>query len=883
MPATRTRTDTRGMGLGQPQKDDDNARAGAVGRSARILAFSCSLAVIAVILYITQLDNLGDLGAPFKMPMWLLVLLFAIGELAVVHIQLRSQAFFSSLTQIPLVLGLYFASPGSLVVSYVLGSALVLVVHRRQTLVKAAFNVGQLALQGALAILIFRGLLGNADPLSPMSWLSVFAATIPVDMVAAITISIAIALSGSKERLGADVFGVGMLATIVNTALGITVAASLWVRSDVAWLLLFPAALLYVAYRAYTNQRHKHDSLERLYSSTRVLQESLGDHSVVHELLDQGRTMMNAGLAEIILFPGDGEKAGIRSVLGPGDVQRTQHLHLDPTEGVWARVASEGHGLLLVPPFENERLSAYLDSENIDGAVVAPLFGGGKTVGTLLVGNRLGDVANFDQSDVKMLETLATHAGMSLEKGRLLESLREQAATNEYLAKHDPLTGLFNRAKFRDRVDSAIADGSKNPIAAVMLMDLDRFKEINDTLGHQVGDRVLTEVAVRLRAVLPDVTIARLGGDEFAFFFSGLERMEDARRRAAYVTEALRQPFVVDDIRIDVSGSIGVTVYPLHAHDADALLQRADVAMYEAKRLHTSCEVYEPGQDTYSPGRLALAGELGDAIDKGLLQVYYQPIVDLQANVVVGAEALTRWDHPTDGPISPAEFIPLAEHTGLIKPLTIHVLKEAMAQCVRWRRMDPDFFVAVNLSPRSLADEALEQVVESVLDEADAPSDALHLEITEGSIMADPDRALAVLERFTAMGIKISVDDFGTGHSSLAYLKRLPVESLKIDRSFVMGMRDDENDEIIVRSTVDLARNLGLSAVAEGIEGPEVQARLAEMGCRYGQGFHIGRPMPEEKMSSWLVAHRSVHIQKPREIGERPSGLGSLPSAEVRK
>lgn len=860
--------------MGQRVKAEPGSGSERGAGNGGIAIFSLTLALLAAVLYVIFLRDVGRLAAPFAIPLWLLAALFALGELAVVHIQLRSQALYSSLAEIPLVLGLYFAAPAELIIAYVSGVAIVLVFSRKQPFIKAFFNTCLFALQGVSAVLIFRSLLGSTDPLEPTGWLAVFAATLLTDMVSSVAISSVIAISGGKERLGADVLGPGTIATLVNTALGVTVATSLWVRSDVGLLLLFPAALLYVAYRAYTNQRHKHDSLERLYSSTRVLQESLGEHSVMHELLDQGRRMMNAGLAEIILFPGDGEKSGIRSVLGPGDVQRTQHLHLDPTEGVWARVASEGHGLLFVPPLENERLNAYLESEGIDGAVVAPLFGGGKTVGTLLVGNRLGDVANFDQSDVKMLETLAAHAGMSLEKGRLLESLREQAATNEYLAKHDPLTGLFNRARFRDRVDSAIGEGSKNPIAAVMLMDLDRFKEINDTLGHQVGDRVLTEVAVRLRAVLPDVTIARLGGDEFAFFFTGLERMEDARRRAAYVTEALRQPFVVDDIRIDVSGSIGVTVYPLHAHDADALLQRADVAMYEAKRLHTSCEVYEPGQDTYSPGRLALAGELGDAIDKGLLQVYYQPIVDLQANVVVGAEALTRWDHPTDGPISPAEFIPLAEHTGLIKSLTIHVLREAMTQCVNWRQMDPDFFIAVNLSPRSLADEALEKVVESVLDETDAPPDALHLEITEGSIMADPDRALAVLERFTAMGIKISVDDFGTGHSSLAYLKRLPVESLKIDRSFVMGMRDDENDEIIVRSTVDLARNLGLSAVAEGIEGPEVQARLAEMGCRYGQGFHIGRPMPDEKMSSWLVAHRAVHIKKPREIRERPPRPG---------
>jgi diguanylate cyclase (GGDEF)-like protein len=828
-----------------------------------VIGLSLLIAFCAGFLYFGPISGLSEIDAPFQIPLWALMALVAAGEVAFVHIQLRREAVISAMTEIPVVVGLYFTAPSSLVLAYVLGGLLTMVFHQRLPARKLAFNLAQLSLQVSVAIFLFRLILGTADPVGPMGWLATFAAMIGFDVVGAVCVTAVIALT-ETGRTSWQLLGMPAIASFVNTAMGLTVATSLWVRRDAAWLLLFPAVLLYLAYRAYTNQRRKHDSLESLYHSTRVLQGSLGEQSVMHQLLDQSRRMMKSEVAEIILLPPGEERNGIRSLLGPGDVERTQHMRLDPTRGVWARVASEGHGLLIVPPIENDNLRKHFEKDGITDAIVAPLFGDeGKVVGTLLVGNRLGDVGVFDHQDLKMLETLAAHAGVSLEKGRLVESLQRQAAENEYLARHDPLTRLLNRAHFRERVSAQLDAGEDVPMSAIMLMDLDRFKEINDTLGHQVGDLMLAEIAGRLRAVLPEeVQIARLGGDEFAIYLPSIERVQDAMRRAAYVTEALRRPFVVEDIKIDVAGSIGVTVHPLHGRDVDSLMQRADVAMYVAKRRHSGCELYSPGQDSYSPGRLALAGELREAIEKGDLKVHYQPILDLHESRVVGAEVLARWNHPVNGPVPPSEFIPLAEHTGLIHSMTTSVLRQSISQCSAWRQLDPNFFVAVNLSTRSLMDETLTSEIGAILDEEDLPASCLHLEITESSIMEDPDRASALLSELNQMGISLAVDDFGTGHSSLAYLKRLPVGYLKIDRAFVLGMEHDENDAIIVRSTIDLGRNLGLHVVAEGIESAPVQESLAEMGCSFGQGYHIGKPMASEKMSSWLVAHRSVHHRR---------------------
>ena len=437
---------------------------------------------------------------------------------------------------------------------------------------------------------------------------------------------------------------------------------------------------------------------------------------------------------------------------------------------------------------------------------------------------------------------------------RASKRLRRRAEEQEHLALHDVLTGLANRALFRDRVKQALRVGEReNQTVAVMLMDLDHFKEINDTLGHHHGDIVLQETARRLQHTLRETdTIARLGGDEFAVVLPNVPDPAAVLHVAEKVRDSLRVPFIVQGLTLDVRASIGVAFFPGHGRDVDTLLQRADVAMYLAKTAQSGCEIYTVEKDQYSPSRLALVGELRAAIDENQFLVHYQPKVDLKTGYVKGVEALIRWNHPLRNLIPPDEFIPLAEHTGLIDELTFYVLNESLRQVSEWRDQGLDLTVAVNLSARSLLDAEFPEEVSKLLRTWQANPSSLQLEITESTILADPARAAGTLNTLSRMGVELSIDDFGTGYSSLVHLRRLPLKELKIDKSFVMNMSADENDAVIVRSLIDLGRNLGLQVVAEGVETEAIWNELARLGCDYAQGFYMSRPMPADQLSRWL-------------------------------
>lgn len=859
------------MGLSTEAK----GRAAAVfAADVRIWIFAAALGLFATTLYVEVLPGLRQLDSPFQVPLWAFVTLFALAEVCVVHIDLRRQVFSASLTEIPLVLGMYFIAPRGLVLSYLAGAAIALVIHRRQRILKLFFNLCHLALQASLAVIVFHAVLGHGDPVRPRGWLAVLVAVIVTDIFASLVITAAMSLAeGGRLQLLPQLMSVGTVASFANTTLGLTAATILWARIEAAWLLSFPALLLLLAYRAYAHQRHKHESLERLYDSTRAIQQSLGRESIVEALLEQARRMLNAEIAEIILFPPAGENLADRTLLGPGDTVIREESVLDATEGVWARVASDGQGLLLVPPIANDRLRDYLVSQGISDAIVVPLRNAQGIAGTLLVANRMGDIATFDEQDLKMLETLAAHASMSLEKGRLVESLQEQATANQYLAEHDTLTGLLNRGHFGHLVEAAIRKSRRSEdLVAVLLLDLDRFKEINDTLGHAVGDEVLIDLGKRMVDVLPKgAELARVGGDEFAVLLPSINDIARATDLAKTILDLMKHPIRLADATLDVIGSIGVSVFPIHARDASGLLQRADVAMYEAKEKHTGFELYGVDTDRYSPSRLALVGELRHAIEAEELVVFFQPKISLYTGEVTGVEALVRWDHPRKGLIPPNDFIPLAEHTGLIKPLTMFVLRKSIEQLPIWRRIEPDLHVAVNLSMRTLSGGDLCDSIAAFLDEFDVPPSCLELEVTESSIMDDPARSIAVLARLSDMGIALSIDDFGTGYSSLSYLKKLPVDSLKIDKSFVLGMQVDENDAIIVRSIIELGHNLGLKVIAEGVETDDLLTQLRAMRCDVAQGFGISRPIPTAKLSPWLIAHRSV--QQREDLSSQLSGF----------
>ncbi len=440
--------------------------------------------------------------------------------------------------------------------------------------------------------------------------------------------------------------------------------------------------------------------------------------------------------------------------------------------------------------------------------------------------------------------------------GLSLQDVTERAMAAEVLrrqALHDGLTGLPNRTMLTNRMrDTLSLAASRGEQVALLLMDLDQFKEVNDALGHDHGDRLLVETARRLQRVLREAdTVARLGGDEFAVLLTRDADPDAALATAGRIRRSLEQPFQISGITLQTNGSIGVAVFPDHADDAETLAQRADVAMYAAKRSGGGVALYSPDHDQSSVRRLAILGELRAAIRSGQLVLHYQPKLDLRTGELAGCEALVRWQHPEFGLIPPGEFIELAEVSGVIQPLTRWVLETAVDQVAAWRAAGLELGVAVNLSVRNLYDNDLVVWTDGLLIDRGVNPAQLTLEITESELMSDPILAMEVLGKLKALGIATSIDDFGTGYSSLSYLKSLPIDELKIDRSFVGTMTRDDSDLTIVRSTIDLSHNLGLGVVAEGVEDEATMRQLADLGCDRMQGYHLSRPIPGDELAVW--------------------------------
>jgi diguanylate cyclase (GGDEF)-like protein len=429
------------------------------------------------------------------------------------------------------------------------------------------------------------------------------------------------------------------------------------------------------------------------------------------------------------------------------------------------------------------------------------------------------------------------------------------ALDTEYLARHDALTALPNRVLLREEAQRRIMRLNGDAMALI-LMDLNEFKEVNDTLGHFAGDQLLRQVGERLARFTTEGTlVARLGGDEFAILRSHADAVT-AEQLAMRVGESLRRPFLVSGMTLEIDASMGIALAPVHASDYDGLLQRADSAMYASKRNHTGIAMHTSEQEADNTQKLALASDLRRAIEGGQLSLYYQPKAALHTGDISGVEALVRWKHPDRGMISPDQFIPLAERSGLINLLSMWVLKTALRQVADWKRMGLEMPVSINLSARDLIDVRLPDEIEAALHEAKVASDLLEVEITESVLTADPARARAIVTRIGELGPTTTIDDFGAGYSSLAYLKNLPVHALKIDRSFVLGMTDNEHDATIVHAVVDLAHNLGLRVVAEGAEDMAVWERLRLAGCDEVQGFVLAQPMPSPQATDWLSRRR---------------------------
>jgi diguanylate cyclase (GGDEF)-like protein/PAS domain S-box-containing protein len=425
----------------------------------------------------------------------------------------------------------------------------------------------------------------------------------------------------------------------------------------------------------------------------------------------------------------------------------------------------------------------------------------------------------------------------------------------EHLAQHDHLTGLPNRALLFDRFERALLGAERDGTrVGLLLLDLERFKEVNDTFGHPYGDELLRQIGPRLSSALRGVdTLARVGGDEFAVLLVDVRDVAAASKVASGLLAALTAPFHVEDVALDVEASIGVAISGEHGEDVFSLMQHADIAMYVAKTQHLGVSAYDPVADDHSASKLAMVGDLRRALERNELILHYQPKVNIRTGDLVGAEALVRWEHPVNGLVLPDEFIPIAERTGLINPLTSHVMHVALAQARTWIDAGRPLPIAVNMSARNLHDEHFAELVAELLAQYDVPAGLFELEVTESAIMIDAARARQTLTELSALGIRLSIDDFGAGYTSLSQLTNMPISEIKIDRSFVMRMTMDANDALIVQSIISLAHNLGITLVAEGVENSTVLAALSVFGCDIAQGFHINGPMPVDSFDLWSM------------------------------
>ncbi len=792
----------------------------------------------------------------------ILLAAFLAGELFPLQIEVRRETLLVSGSELPMALGLLLLPAWVVGVTHVAAGALVFLV-RRDSLRNVMVNLSFITVETGTACVVMLRMVGPDHPTGPDAavYLAVAVGVLAGALTSAAVVGLTYKLLGPAEPLG-WVIGRSMLtaAAIVTFALvGFTVWHAGYPVGPVVCLAM--AGVLGVIYRIYFLFLRQHSDLTRMYSFGRQVTgvgSSIGDWQAV---LEQVRDQLNAGIAVLRLDDGDGTLTTL--AVGPdGDVAEPTIAGDDP---LLRAARTTGRARASTDRHPDPQVLAALTRREAWDVLVVPLRSGDRDRGYLEVRDRLSRWGRFRDEDLKLLETLGGHVATALDNLRLLDSLRHEAY-------HDSITGLLNRLGLHVAGQGAIDGGSGT---AIVMVDLDVLSQVNNALGHDRGEQLLRMAGHRLvRAVGADRPVARIEADRFAVLVQAMPEAE-LGLLGSEILAAVGGAFSLDGIEVDPQPCVGIAMVSGTAVestsvevgaevlvDPSTLLQRAEMAMLAARTKQEPLQIYRPSMGEVYRRRFQLVTQFRQAVEHGRIIVHYQPKIDMAERELVGVEALVRWMHPEFGLVSPAEFVEAIETTGSIDILLGHVLEVVLAQLRRWTDSGIKLSVAVNLSVRNLLAENFCAKVAAALAEHGVPPELLTFEITESSVMADPEHSLPVLRELHAMGIGLSIDDFGTGYSSLAYLRRLPIDEIKIDRSFVQGMGTDLSDLAIVRAIVDLGHSLGLRVVAEGVEEEAARDALREMHCDQAQGFLISRPIPLDRFEAWLQS-RTVSVYDP--------------------
>ncbi len=828
--------------------------------------FSALLAAGGATLYLTLVRGAEPLAVPFEIPWWIIAAGFALADIKVIVVHFRRESHAFSLSEVPAVVGLFFLGPDQYVLALMAGALVALLITSRQTPVKLVFNLANYLLVAAVTIAVFRAIEVSHGAPGLLDYLAAFCATLVATAIGALTIASVITLSGGAPQFKKlpDMLQFGALVAVANTSIALLAVTILWFSPSALWLLAIPIMTLFLAYRAWVSEREKHERLELVYQASRILQHSPQLDVALQALLDHARSMFRAELAEVVIESDGAHHRALRtSSLHDGAsevIVPIEQMEVDPA--LRSIMRDRRADFVLMPRTPGGRDIA------IHQAMVAPLVGEGGVIGLFTIANRLAEGTEFGTDDLRLLETIANQAAVALENGQLEQSLAELSRLKEqlrYQAYHDPLTDLPNRAFFVETATLRIQAGSGGGTRPVtLLLDLDDFKNVNDTLGHAAGDELLLMVGERIRSCIRGEDLAaRLGGDEFAILIDDQPTLARSLVVAERLIELLGATFPVQGHEVVVGVSIGIAMSNGPDQAADELLGNADIAMYTAKAAgRRRFAVFDPTTHAAIIARHELTAELARGIAQSELVVMHQPIVDLETGRTAGVEALVRWQHPTRGLIEPDDFISLAEESGSIVPLGRFVMEQACTTVQGWNRRaeaDASLYTSINVSALHLQRPDFLDEVDRVLASTELPPDRLVLEITETAMFRDTQATIDKLEKLRARGVRIAIDDFGTGYASLTYLRRFPVDYLKIAKEFIGPASQETPEWAFTGAILALGRRLGLTVIAEGIEDDGQLQRLRQMGCEYGQGFLFARPMPFGELEQQLapVAQRT--------------------------